>query len=212
MWQVCTSVMTSMRQKYHRVGDLIWFPASETTYEDRHWIEFVLYLLTLFFSFWLFLLVLSPLYPVPSPPDIPYYRFLNSETLLITTACSCHFLCHAWQNWTCFWILCSMSYRCVHMEWWIERKEKKTAVTVVAIPSQPALLMWLCVSAARPSLLSPRAILRSWHPADYISPILVRKLSVSVFPATAIPNRLLRFRVFESKFGVLREIRKFGDA
>ena len=43
-----------------------------------------------------------------------------------------------------------LSYRCLQMEWW-------AAVTVVAIPSQPALLMWPCVSAARPSVLSPRA-------------------------------------------------------
>jgi len=61
-------------------------------------------------------------------------------------------------------------YRCLQMEWW-------AAVAVVAIPSQPALLMWPCVSAARSSVLSPRAsraILHSRHPADCILPILVR--------------------------------------
>jgi len=31
-----------------------------------------------------------------------------------------------------------LSYKCLQMEWW-------AAVTVVAIPAQPALLMWLCV-------------------------------------------------------------------
>jgi len=83
---------------------------------------------------------------------------------------------------------CMLSYRCQLMEWW-------AAVTDVAIPSQPALLMWPCVSSARPSVLSPRAsraILHSRRPADCILPILVRKLAVGVFPATAIPNRLLR--------------------
>ena len=35
------------------------------------------------------------------------------------------------------------------------------------------------------------AILHSRHPADCILPILVSELAVGVFPATAIPNRLL---------------------
>ena len=59
---------------------------------------------------------------------------------------------------------CMLSYRCLQMEWW-------AAVTVDVIPSQPALLMRPCVSAARPSVLSPRAshaILQSRHPADCI--------------------------------------------
>ena len=74
------------------------------------------------------------------------------------------------------------------MEWW-------AAITVVAIPSQPALLMWPFVSFARPSVLSPRAsraILHSRHPADCILHIWVQKLAVVVFPDTTIPNRLLR--------------------
>jgi len=41
-----------------------------------------------------------------------------------------------------FCAACMLSYRCLQMEWW-------AAITVVAIPSQPALLMWPCVSAAR---------------------------------------------------------------
>jgi len=62
------------------------------------------------------------------------------------------------------------------MEW-------EAVVTVVAIPSQPALLMWPCVTSAKPSVLSPRAsraILHSRHSADCILPILVRKLAVGV--------------------------------
>jgi len=43
--------------------------------------------------------VLSPLYPVPSPSDLPCCRFW--ETLLVATACSCYFLCQAWRTWAC---------------------------------------------------------------------------------------------------------------
>ena len=59
--------------------------------------------------------------------------------------------------------------------------ERWAAVTVVAIPSQPALLRSPCVSAARLSALSPwasRAVLHNRHRADCILPILVRKLAV----------------------------------
>ena len=66
-----------------------------------------------------------------------------------------------------FCAACMLSYRFLQMERW-------AAVTVVIIPSQqPALLMWPCVSAARPSVLSPqasRAILHSRHPAECIMP------------------------------------------
>ena len=85
-----------------------------------------------------------------------------------------------------FCAACMLSYSYLQMEWW----------AAVVIPSQPALLMWPCVSSARPSVLSPqasRANLHSRHPADCILPILIRKLAVGVIPATAIPKRLLRF-------------------
>jgi len=49
-----------------------------------------------------------------------------------------------------FCTACMLAYRCLQMEWW-------AAVTVVAIPSQPALLIWPCISAATPSVLSPQA-------------------------------------------------------
>jgi len=88
-----------------------------------------------------------------------------------------------------FCAACMLSYRCFPMEWW-------ATVTLAAIPSQPALLMWPCVSAARMSVLLPRAsraIPHSRHPADCILPILVRKLPIGVILVTAIPKRLLRF-------------------
>jgi len=56
----------------------IWLPVPETIYEEKLWIEVVQYLLTFLSQ------VLSPLYPVLSPPDLPSCRFL--ETLLVTTA------------------------------------------------------------------------------------------------------------------------------
>jgi len=75
------------------------------------------------------------------------------------------------------------------MEWWV-------AITPVAIPSQPALLMSQYVSTVRPSVLpprAPRAILHSRHPVDYILPIFNRVswLAVGVIPATLISKRLL---------------------
>jgi len=61
----------------------------------------------LFDFFWQ---VLSPLHPVHSPPALPCCRF--SETLLVTTACSCYFLCQAWQTWACF--LAFVQRACCH--------------------------------------------------------------------------------------------------
>ena len=139
-------------------------------------------------------LVLSLLFPVPILPDFPWCRFL--ETLLVATACSCHFLCQAWQNWACFLaskfcVAFTLSCRCLQMELWAA-----AAVTVVGILSQPALLMWKCVSAVWLPVLSPRAsvaILHSRHHADYILPILVKKMAFGVIPATAVPKHLLGF-------------------
>jgi len=54
--------------------------------------------------------VLPPQYPVPSPPALPCCRFL--ETLLVATACSCYFLCQAWQTWACF--LAFVQRACFH--------------------------------------------------------------------------------------------------
>ena len=78
-----------------------------------------------------------------------------------------------------------LSYRCLQMEWW-------AAVTAVAIPSQPALLMRPYFSSARQSVLSPRAsraILHSRHPADCILPILVRKLAVGTATRKRVQNK-----------------------
>jgi len=79
--------------------------------------------------------VLSPLYPETSLPDLLCCRFL--KTLLVTTACSCYFSLSSMKNLSLlfgFRAACMLSYRCLQMEWW-------ATVTVVAIPSQPALLM-----------------------------------------------------------------------
>ena len=61
----------------------------------------------------------------------------------------------------------------------------------------------VCFSRQTVSALIPgsRAILHIRHPADCILPILVRKLAVGVFPASAIPNCLLRFKNALEFFG-----------
>jgi len=74
--------------------DPIWSPAPETIYEERPWDRGCTVSLDFFWQ------VLSPLYFVPSPPALPCCRFL--ETLLVATACSCYFLCQAWQTWASF--------------------------------------------------------------------------------------------------------------
>ena len=95
-----------------------------------------------------------------------------------------------------FWLLCSLacilSHRYLQMDCW-------AAVTVVAIPSQPALLMWPWpyVSTAGLSVLLPHAsrnlefLLHSRHPADLA---YFGKLThlLAVIPSTAMPNHLLR--------------------
>jgi len=58
----------------------------------------------------LFWLVLSPLLPVPSPPDLPCCRFYKN--LFVATACSCYFRCPAWQTWACF--LAFVQHACCH--------------------------------------------------------------------------------------------------
>jgi len=70
-----------------------------------------------------------------------------------------------------------------------------------------SLLFGFCAAC----MLSYRCLQMEWWaavtvvPADCILPILVRKLAVGVFPATAIPNRLLRFHGFF--FGHLTMVR-----
>jgi len=110
--------------------DPIRSPALETIYEERPWIRYAE-------PHWLrphpvacprndlrrktldrgctlpldfFWLVLSFLYPVPSPPDLPCCRFL--ETLLVATACLCYFLCQAWQTWT--YLSAFVQHACCH--------------------------------------------------------------------------------------------------
>jgi len=69
---------------------------------------------------------------------LPCCRFL--EALLIATACSWYLFCQAWQPWACS--LAYVQRACCHTG----------ASRWNGVPSQPALLMWPCVSAARPSV------------------------------------------------------------
>ena len=140
---------------------------------------------------WLFL-ALSPLFPVPSPPGLPHCRFF--KTLVVATACSYFSFAKRDNIDLACWVFCNAHaitkvYRCLQMawSWW-------AVITVVATPSQSALLMWLYVSNTRLWLLSHRASrgpLHTRHHADYILPILVSWLAVGVFPATALPRRFL---------------------
>jgi len=162
----------------------IWSPAPVTIYEESCWIEVVPCLLT-FFDWYCHLYLLCLLRQIFLAAD---FSKLFSSPQRAHVA----FFVKRVKLELAFWLCaaCMLSYRCLQMEWW-------AAVTVVAIPSQTALLMWLCVSSARPSVISPRvscAILHSQHPADCILRILVRKQAVVVISATDILKCLLRFQ------------------
>jgi len=104
-----------------------------------------------FVSLDLFWLVLSPLFPVPSPPVLFCCRFL--ETLFVATALLMILFWTSVTNLSLLFEFCAalmLSYRRLQMERW-------AAITVVAIPSQPAVLMWQYVSAAISWVLSPCA-------------------------------------------------------
>jgi len=136
-----------------------------------------------------FWLVLSPLYPVPSLPDLPCCRFL--ETLLVATACSFYFLCQAWQTWACF--LAFVQRACYHTGAsrcsGVSRNcrcHSFAACTVdVTVCFVSALTSGFSHYSAKPT--------PCWLHLAYLVKILVSKAAVGVFPATAILNRLLRF-------------------
>ena len=59
--------------------------------------------------FWL-ALSSSSWFSVLSPPDFAYCRYL--KILLVAAACSCNFLCQAWQTLACFWAF--VKHACCH--------------------------------------------------------------------------------------------------
>ena len=85
-----------------------------------------------------FCLGLLPLYPVSSPPDLSYYRFL--ETLFVATLRPQHAYVTLYVKRDklelAFWLLCSM-----HAVIQVPPDGVVGSQTVVAIPLQPALLM-----------------------------------------------------------------------
>jgi len=83
--------------------------------------------------------------------------------------------------------VCMLTYKCLQMKWW-------AAVTVVAIPSQKALLICSYVSSGKFSVLAPRCSRALWHNLQLISHrclIFARHLATRMIPAIAIISRLL---------------------
>jgi len=80
-----------------------------------------------------------------------------------------------------------LAYRCLQMKWW-------AAVTVVAIPSQKALLMCPYVSSGKFSVLAPccsRALLHILQPTSYRCLVFASHLATGMIPTIAIISRLL---------------------
>jgi len=93
-------------------------------------------------------------------------------------------------------VACMLEYRCLQMKRW-------AAVTVVAIPSQKALLMWPCVSSGKFSVLAPRCSRAFLHNLQFTSDyclIFASHLSTGMIPEIAIISRLLCLRGTRGSF------------
>jgi len=83
--------------------------------------------------------------------------------------------------------VCMLAYKCLQMKWW-------AAVTVVAIPSQKALLMCPYVSSGKFSVLAPRCSRARLHNLQLTSDrclIFASHLATGMIPAIAIISCLL---------------------
>jgi len=83
--------------------------------------------------------------------------------------------------------VCMLAYRCLQMKWW-------AAMTVVAIPSQKALLMCPYVSSSKFSVLascSSRALLHNLQLTSDPCWIFASHLAIGMIPAIAIISGLL---------------------
>ena len=77
---------------------------------------------------------------------------------------------------------CMLSYKCLRMKWW-------AVVTLVAIPSQKALLMCPYVSSGKSSMLAPRcscALLYNLHLTSDCCLIFASHLATRIISAIAI--------------------------
>jgi len=95
---------------------------------------------------------------------------------------------------------CMLSYRCLQMKWWV-------AVTVVAIPSQKALLMCPYVSSGKFSMLVLRcygALLHNLQPTPDRCLIFASHLATGMIPAIAIIFRLLCLQGTRGSFRYFR--------
>ena len=79
---------------------------------------------------------------------------------------------------------CMLAYKCLQMKWW-------AAVTVVAIPSQKALLMCPYVSSGKFPVLAPRCSRALWHNLQLTSDrclIFASHLATGMIPAKTPPK------------------------
>jgi len=93
---------------------------------------------------------------------------------------------------------CILAYRYLQMKWW-------ATVTVVAIPSQKALLMCPYVSSVKFSVLAPRCSRALLHNLQLTSDrclILASHLATGMIPAIAIISRLLCLQGTRKKVAV----------
>ena len=93
---------------------------------------------------------------------------------------------------------CMLEYRCLQMKWW-------AAVTVVAIPSQKALLLRAYVSSGKFSVLAPRcsrALLHNLQLAFDRCLIFASHLAIGMIPAIAMISRLLCIQETRGSFAI----------
>jgi len=91
---------------------------------------------------------------------------------------------------------CMLAHRCLRMKWW-------AAVTVVAIPSQKALLMCPYVSSGKIPVLAPRYSCALLHNLQLTSDrclIFASHLATGMIPAIDIISRLLCLQVTRGSF------------
>jgi len=173
----------------------VYMSGAGSIYKESRWIEVVSCLLN-FFDMCCHLYILCLLRHI-FLLQIRRNSSRRHKVLMLLSLSSVTNLSLIWD----FCVACMLSYRCIQMEWW-------AAVTVVAIPLQPALLMWLCVSAPRPSELSP------WghrHPQSspslpwvlFVTQILHQQLSCILSHNEVRYSCAVERLVYESPFSLL---------
>ena len=136
---------------------------------------------------------------MPFPPALPCCRF--SETLLVSQRAHVTFFVKRDKFELAFWLLCSVHAVIQEHPDGVVGSRNCRCYSFAACTADVTGYL-----SRQTAVLSPwafGAILHSRHSADCILPILIKKLAVGVFPATAIPNRLLRLH------GILLSLKYF---